>query len=225
MTLLLPPSLQALGHPAWETAAAPGPGTARAPSSPRASRPPSGAPSPSTLRSLPVRLCSGHPTCSDAASRAHPVVGEGGAASKKPKKKKKTRNGASVSNGDGKASEKPAPEEAPLSAEAQARAVLSREGWGPRVHSRCESSKRLWSRICGVTAERWDGGFWVPCDEGGGRSVLVPSQPLSPTHHRRSSWLENWPGVWSSWNWASRRRDPAQNRVRNPSVEFGEGER
>ncbi|XP_032982044.1 UPF0488 protein C8orf33 homolog isoform X2 [Rhinolophus ferrumequinum] len=88
--------MAALGHPAWETAAAPGPG---------------------------------HPTCSDAASRAHPVVGEGGAASKKPKKKKKTRNGASVSNGDGKASEKHAPEEAPLSAEAQAEQLARELAW------------------------------------------------------------------------------------------------
>lgn len=96
MTLLLPSFLQALGHPACGTAAAPGPG---------------------------------HPTCSDAASRAHPVGGEGDAASKKPKKKKKTRNGASVSNGDGKASEKPAPEEAPLSAEAQAEQLARELAW------------------------------------------------------------------------------------------------
>lgn len=59
----------------------------------------------------------------------------------KKKKKKKTRVEASVSNGGGKASEKLAPEEAPLSAEAQARAALSREGWGPRPHSRCESAR------------------------------------------------------------------------------------
>ncbi|XP_036686888.1 UPF0488 protein C8orf33 homolog [Balaenoptera musculus] len=60
----------------------------------------------------------GHPTCSDAASRA-----------KKQKKKKKTRNGASAANGGGKATETPAPEEAPLSAEAQAEQLARELAW------------------------------------------------------------------------------------------------
>ncbi|KAK2494097.1 hypothetical protein MC885_012322 [Smutsia gigantea] len=93
VTLVLSPFLQALGHSAWETSAAPG---------------------------------SGHPMCRDAASRPHPVGGEGDAASKKQKKKR--RNGVSLTNGGRKASEEPAAEEAPLSAEAQARAGLGREG-------------------------------------------------------------------------------------------------
>nr|KAF6395727.1 hypothetical protein HJG59_001935 [Molossus molossus] len=148
--------MAALGHPARETPAAPGPGPARAPSSPWLPGPPPGAPSPSTVPSHPVSPRSEHPTRGDAACRACPG---GGAASRK-QKKKKSRNGASVSTGGGKASEKPAPEEAPLSAEAQA----------------------------------------------------------------RSSWLGNWPGAWSSWNWASGCRDPVQNRVRDLSVELGGGE-
>ncbi|XP_033698789.1 UPF0488 protein C8orf33 homolog [Lagenorhynchus albirostris] len=60
----------------------------------------------------------GHPTCSDAASRA-----------KKQKKKKKTRNGASAANGGGKATESPASEGAPLSAEAQAEQLARELAW------------------------------------------------------------------------------------------------
>ncbi|XP_066873936.1 UPF0488 protein C8orf33 homolog isoform X2 [Kogia breviceps] len=59
----------------------------------------------------------GHPTCSDAASRA------------KKQKKKKTRNGASAANGGGKATETPAPEEGPLSAEAQAEQLARELAW------------------------------------------------------------------------------------------------
>ncbi|XP_055288309.1 UPF0488 protein C8orf33 homolog [Moschus berezovskii] len=55
----------------------------------------------------------GRPTCHDAASKTK-------------KQKKKTRDGASVATGSGKTPEKQAPEEAPLSAEAQAE-QLSRE--------------------------------------------------------------------------------------------------
>ncbi|XP_059757844.1 UPF0488 protein C8orf33 homolog isoform X1 [Balaenoptera ricei] len=66
----------------------------------------------------PQSVCLGHPTCSDAASRA-----------KKQKKKKKTRNGASAANGGGKATETPAPEEAPLSAEAQAEQLARELAW------------------------------------------------------------------------------------------------
>ncbi|XP_054446103.1 UPF0488 protein C8orf33 homolog isoform X2 [Pteronotus mesoamericanus] len=87
--------MAALGHPARETPATPGPG---------------------------------HATCSDAASRAHPVDGEGDAASRK-QKKKKSRNRASVSNGGGKALEKPAPEDAPLSKEAQAEQLARELSW------------------------------------------------------------------------------------------------
>uniref|UniRef100_A0A8C6BVF4 Chromosome 8 open reading frame 33 n=1 Tax=Monodon monoceros TaxID=40151 RepID=A0A8C6BVF4_MONMO len=83
VTFVLSPFLQAPGHPARETSAAPG-----------------------------------HPTCSDAASRA-----------KKQKKKKKTRNGASAANGGGKATETPASEEAPLSAEAQAEQLVRELAW------------------------------------------------------------------------------------------------
>lgn len=143
MTLVLPPFLQALGHPARETSVAAGPGTARAPQPAAAwvvSRLPGsfpGSPGPSAVRSHPVRLCLGHSTRSDAAARAHPERGEGDAASKK-QKKKKTRNGASVASGGGKVSEKPCSEEAPLSAEAQARAGLCRGGWNSALHPGCE---------------------------------------------------------------------------------------
>ncbi|KAM7074819.1 UPF0488 protein C8orf33 homolog isoform 2-T3 [Molossus nigricans] len=117
--------MAALGHPARETPAAPGPGPARAPSSPWLPGPPPGAPSPSTVPSHPISPGSEHPTRGDAACRACPG---GGAASRK-QKKKKSRNGASVSNGGGKASEKPAPEEAPLSAEAQAEQLARELAW------------------------------------------------------------------------------------------------
>uniref|UniRef100_A0A8D0V4C8 Uncharacterized protein n=1 Tax=Sus scrofa TaxID=9823 RepID=A0A8D0V4C8_PIG len=60
----------------------------------------------------------GHPTCGDAASRA-----------KKQKKRKKARDGTSVASGGGKALEKPAPEEAPLSAEAQAEQLARELAW------------------------------------------------------------------------------------------------
>uniref|UniRef100_A0A8D1XN94 Uncharacterized protein n=1 Tax=Sus scrofa TaxID=9823 RepID=A0A8D1XN94_PIG len=103
--------MAAPGHPARETSAAPGPGTACAPLS-------RGAPGPSTERSHTVCLCLGHPTCGDAASRA-----------KKQKKRKKARDGTSVASGGGKALEKPAPEEAPLSAEAQAEQLARELAW------------------------------------------------------------------------------------------------
>uniref|UniRef100_A0A8C2S274 Uncharacterized protein n=1 Tax=Capra hircus TaxID=9925 RepID=A0A8C2S274_CAPHI len=83
MTLVLSPFPQAPGHPARETAAAPGPG---------------------------------RPTCRDSASRTK-------------KQKKKTRDGSSVANGSGKTPEKQAPEEAPLSAEAQAEQLARELAW------------------------------------------------------------------------------------------------
>ncbi|KAM5313496.1 UPF0488 protein C8orf33 homolog [Glossophaga mutica] len=119
---------RALGHPARETPATPGPGTARAPRSSRRPAPLPGAPSPAAARSTPIRPCSVHSKCSDAASRTHPVGGEGDAASRK-QKKKKSRNRASVSNGGGKALEKPAPEDAPLSKEAQAEQLARELAW------------------------------------------------------------------------------------------------
>ncbi|KAM5211147.1 UPF0488 protein C8orf33 homolog isoform 1-T1 [Hipposideros larvatus] len=120
--------MAALGHPARETPAAAGPGPARAPRSPRLLRPLPGAPSPPAVGSHPACLCSGHPACSDAASRAHPVGGESDAVLKK-QKKKRSRNGASASNGGGKAAEKPAPEEAPRSAETQAEQLARELAW------------------------------------------------------------------------------------------------
>ncbi|EFB16992.1 hypothetical protein PANDA_011048, partial [Ailuropoda melanoleuca] len=107
--------LQALGQPSPEKSAAAGPGTARAPRSPRPPGPLPGAPSASGVSRSPLRAL-----CSDTAPGVHPER-RGGAAASKKQKKKKTRNGASVANGGGNVSEKPASEEAPLSAEAQAR--------------------------------------------------------------------------------------------------------
>ncbi|XP_034524742.1 UPF0488 protein C8orf33 homolog [Ailuropoda melanoleuca] len=67
-------------------------------------------------------------TCSDTAPGVHPER-RGGAAASKKQKKKKTRNGASVANGGGNVSEKPASEEAPLSAEAQAEQLARELVW------------------------------------------------------------------------------------------------
>nr|XP_045254902.1 UPF0488 protein C8orf33 isoform X3 [Macaca fascicularis] len=116
--------MAALGHLAGEAAAAPGPGT---PCASRRHRLPglvSSVRNPST-----VCLCPGQPTSSNADTRAHPLGDEGSAASKKQKNKKKTRNRASVANGGEKASEKPAPEEVPLSAEAQAQQLAQELAW------------------------------------------------------------------------------------------------
>ncbi|KAF3822870.1 hypothetical protein GH733_008244 [Mirounga leonina] len=74
--------------------------------------------------------------CSDAAPGEHPER-RGGAAASKKRKKKKIRNGASVANGGGKVSEKPASEEAPLSAEAQARRASVGKGGDPRCVPVC----------------------------------------------------------------------------------------
>ncbi|XP_066235929.1 UPF0488 protein C8orf33 homolog [Saccopteryx leptura] len=99
--------MAALGHPARETPAAPGPGTALAP------------------RGSPGCL----PAPKSDLSKAHPGGGEGDAASRKQKKKKKSRSEASVSNGGEKASEKSAPAEAALSAEAQAEQLARELAW------------------------------------------------------------------------------------------------
>ncbi|XP_016072122.1 PREDICTED: UPF0488 protein C8orf33 homolog isoform X2 [Miniopterus natalensis] len=66
-------------------------------------------------REAPAAAGPGHPASSDDTPGAHPVGGEGDVASRK-RKKRKSRSGAPVPNAGGKASEKPAPEEAPLSA-------------------------------------------------------------------------------------------------------------
>ncbi|XP_033059183.1 UPF0488 protein C8orf33 homolog isoform X3 [Trachypithecus francoisi] len=71
----------------------------------------------------------GQPTSNNADTRAHPLGDESSAASKKQKNKKKTRNRASVANGGEKAPEKPAPEEVPLSAEAQAQQLAQELAW------------------------------------------------------------------------------------------------
>ncbi|XP_006775173.1 PREDICTED: UPF0488 protein C8orf33 homolog isoform X1 [Myotis davidii] len=79
-------------------------------------------------RETPAAPAPGHTVCSDDTSRAPPVGGEGEAASRK-QKKKKSRNGASVSNGTGKACEKPAPEESLPSPEAQAEQLARELAW------------------------------------------------------------------------------------------------
>ncbi|XP_077927929.1 UPF0488 protein C8orf33 homolog isoform X3 [Halichoerus grypus] len=66
--------------------------------------------------------------CSDSAPGEHPER-RGGAAASKKQKKKKIRNGPSGANGGGKVSEKPASEEAPLSAEAQAEQLARELAW------------------------------------------------------------------------------------------------
>lgn len=222
VTLVLPPFLQALGQPSPEKSAAAGPGTARAPRSPRPPGPLPGAPSASGVRSHPVGLRLEPSTCSDTAPGVHPER-RGGAAASKKQKKKKTRNGASVANGGGNVSEKPASEEAPLSAEAQARRASVGKGGDPR-------------RVPGVSALAAVvvAGFGVKAGEGCGRrpcgmgmkaagSCCRPIAAL-PNHYRPSSWPGNWCGAWNSWSWASRRRDPVRSRVRSPSVELAGGE-
>ncbi|XP_032271683.1 UPF0488 protein C8orf33 homolog isoform X3 [Phoca vitulina] len=120
--------MAALGHSAREKSAAEGPGTARAPRSPRPPGSLPNAPSPSAIRPHPVGLCLGLSTCSDSAPGEHPER-RGGAAASKKRKKKKIRNGPSGANGGGKVSEKPASEEAPLSAEAQAEQLARELAW------------------------------------------------------------------------------------------------
>ncbi|XP_073925611.1 UPF0488 protein C8orf33 homolog [Castor canadensis] len=111
--------MAALGHSAREAPASARLGTARASRRPRPPGPGPDAPNPSAF------LCSGQSTCSDVAARTHPISGESSSISRK--QKKKTPNRPSVANGE-KASEKPASEEVPLGAEAQARAeLLARE--------------------------------------------------------------------------------------------------
>ncbi|XP_024903370.1 UPF0488 protein C8orf33 homolog, partial [Pteropus alecto] len=85
------------------------------------------APRPVHGKASSLRLCLGHRPCSEAASRTHHAGGEGDAASKK--QKKKTRRRVSASNGSGKAPEKPVPEEAPPSAEAQAEKLARELAW------------------------------------------------------------------------------------------------
>nr|KAF6276848.1 hypothetical protein mPipKuh1_001891 [Pipistrellus kuhlii] len=104
--------MAALGHPARETPAAPAPGQAVR----------SDATGSSVRGDVP-----GHPARIDDTSRGRPVGGDGDAASKK-QNKKKSRKGASVSNGPGKACEKPSPEPSP-SPEAQAEQLARELAW------------------------------------------------------------------------------------------------
>lgn len=100
------------GHPAREAPAASSRRTNRAPRRPQLSRPASGASDPPLRNSV-------QPAC-DSANRTDPV---GNTVSMK-QKKKKTPNRVSGTNGNEKPSEKPTPDEAPPSAEAQARMGL-----------------------------------------------------------------------------------------------------
>lgn len=108
---------QELRVPAREALAAPGRRTKRAPRGPRPPHPASGASDPPLLSSV-------QPVC-DSATKAHPV---GSSASMK-QKKKKTPNRVSGTNGDQKTSEKPAPDEATPSAEAQAEQLARELAW------------------------------------------------------------------------------------------------
>ncbi|XP_048214956.1 UPF0488 protein C8orf33 homolog [Perognathus longimembris pacificus] len=71
--------------------------------------------------------CSGQPKGCGTATRTYPIGGDGSAGSRKPKKKK-TRIKASVRNGD-ESSEKPGPEESPVSAEAQTDRLALELAW------------------------------------------------------------------------------------------------
>ncbi|XP_004837708.1 UPF0488 protein C8orf33 homolog isoform X3 [Heterocephalus glaber] len=104
--------MAALGQPLLEAPAAPRPASARARRKSRRPGPVPGAPNPSSVSS-----CSEQLEGTDVASRARPVGSEGDAVSRR--RKKKSQNRTSVSNGGQKAPERPAPEEAPPSAEAQ----------------------------------------------------------------------------------------------------------
>ncbi|XP_047421644.1 UPF0488 protein C8orf33 homolog isoform X2 [Sciurus carolinensis] len=115
--------MAALGHPAREAPAALRPGTAHASRKPQLLGRVPDAPSPSA-----ARVSTGPPTCVDAVARAHPVRDEGVTVSKK-QQQKKTQNRVSVANGGAKASEKPAAEEPPLSAEAQAEQLARELAW------------------------------------------------------------------------------------------------
>lgn len=56
------------------------------------------------------------------------------------------------------------------------------------------------------------GGLLRRTEAGRAQKSRSQREPLQAPRPRRRSWLGNWPGAWSSWNWASRRRHPAQNR-------------
>lgn len=99
---------QELRHPVQETPAAPSRRTERAARRPRLPRTTSGTSDPPLLSSVQP--------AGDSAARAGR---EGNTVSMKQKKKKAPNKGSGT-NGDGKTSEKPAPDEAPPSAEAQA---------------------------------------------------------------------------------------------------------
>lgn len=115
--------MAALGRPAREAPAALRPGTARVSRKPRLPGRVPDAPSPPA-----VRVHSGQPTCVDAGPAAHPVRDEGVTVSKK-QKKKKTQSRVPVANGGQKTAGKPAAEESPLSAEAQAEQLARELAW------------------------------------------------------------------------------------------------
>ncbi|XP_004837707.1 UPF0488 protein C8orf33 homolog isoform X2 [Heterocephalus glaber] len=114
--------MAALGQPLLEAPAAPRPASARARRKSRRPGPVPGAPNPSSVSS-----CSEQLEGTDVASRARPVGSEGDAVSRR--RKKKSQNRTSVSNGGQKAPERPAPEEAPPSAEAQAEQLDRELAW------------------------------------------------------------------------------------------------
>ncbi|XP_006775174.1 PREDICTED: UPF0488 protein C8orf33 homolog isoform X2 [Myotis davidii] len=120
-------------------------------------------------RETPAAPAPGHTVCSDDTSRAPPVGGEGEAASRK-QKKKKSRNGASVSNGTGKACEKPAPEESLPSPEAQAEQLARELAW-------CVEQLELGLKMQRPSPKqrlRWRPSGAKPC----GLSRLQPNQPV-----------------------------------------------
>ncbi|XP_023579712.1 UPF0488 protein C8orf33 homolog isoform X2 [Octodon degus] len=113
--------MAALGHPLPEVPAASRPVSARARRKSRRPGPVPGAPNPS------VSFSSEQLEGTDVASKVHPVGSEGDAVSRK--QKKKAQNRTSVSNGGEKAPGRPAPEDAPPSAEAQAEQLARELAW------------------------------------------------------------------------------------------------
>lgn len=117
MNFVLTHVFQELRHPVQETPAAPSRRTERAARRPRLPRTTSGTSDPPLLSSVQP--------AGDSAARAGR---EGNTVSMKQKKKKAPNKGSGT-NGDGKTSEKPAPDEAPPSAEAQAEQLARELAW------------------------------------------------------------------------------------------------
>lgn len=132
------------GHPAREAPAASSRKTRRAPRRSQPSRSASGASDPPLRSSV-------QPAC-DSAARTHPV----GSAVAMKQKKKKTPNKVSGTNGSEKPSEKPAPDEAPPSGEAQARMGLPASFLGANPPASV-------GEVCGMKAlEVWEWGLRGP---------------------------------------------------------------